>query len=410
MPAEQASVSDLPLNPISEHNRLINIDIIRGVAVLGILLLNIQSFSMIIAAYQNPLAYGDFTGGNQTVYYFTHLFADQKFMTIFATLFGTGIALMAARQEQKGGSARGLHYRRMAILAIIGLIHLYLFWYGDILFFYAIVGMLAFTVRNKTPRFLLISAFFLLLINALLIYLPGFALPYMSDADVHEMMMEWQPTEDLINAEINAFQLSWLEQMNHRMKIGSDMLLNLAFYSFRVLGLMMTGIALYKVDYFGARFSNRSLIIQAILCFCVGCSIILTRLNFNLEQDFPLESILPQENYWGSLLLAYAYMCSLVLFCRTNRLARLKASMANVGKLALTNYLGQTLICTFIFHGWGLGRFGEFDRTEQLLTVLAIWAIQIIFSNSWVKHFQYGPFEWLWRSMTYGKKQPMLRH
>ena len=127
MPAEQASVSDLPLNPISEHNRLINIDIIRGVAVLGILLLNIQSFSMIIAAYQNPLAYGDFTGGNQTVYYFTHLFADQKFMTIFATLFGTGIALMAARQEQKGGSARGLHFRRMAILAIIGLIHLYLF-------------------------------------------------------------------------------------------------------------------------------------------------------------------------------------------------------------------------------------------------------------------------------------------
>lgn len=410
MPAEQASISNLPLNPISEHNRLINIDIIRGVAVLGILLLNIQSFSMIIAAYQNPLAYGDFTGGNQTVYYFIHLFAEQKFMTIFATLFGTGIALMATRQEQKGISARGLHYRRMAILAIVGLIHLYLFWYGDVLFFYAIVGMLAFTVRNKTPRFLLFSGFFLLLINALLIYLPGFALPYMDDTDVQEMMMEWQPTEELINAEINNFQLGWMEQMNHRVEVGTEMLLNYLFYAPRIIGLMMIGMALYKVDYFGARFSNRSLIIQAILCFCVGCSIILTRLNFNLEQGFPLESILPQENYWGSLLLAYAYMCSLVLFCRTDLLARLKASMANVGKLALTNYLGQTLICTFIFHGWGLGKFGEFDRTEQLLTVLAIWAIQIIFSNSWVKHFQYGPFEWLWRSMTYGKKQPMLRH
>ncbi|MFH1754581.1 MAG: hypothetical protein ABIA59_02650 [Candidatus Latescibacterota bacterium] len=139
-------VSSLPA-PIAPGERSVSLDVLRGVAVLGILIMNIQSFSMIEAAYLNPSSYGDLTGLNKWVSIVSHIFADQKFMTIFSILFGAGIVLMTSKAEATGRKSAGLHYRRTFWLLVIGAMHAYLLWHGDILVLYALCSLGVFWFR-----------------------------------------------------------------------------------------------------------------------------------------------------------------------------------------------------------------------------------------------------------------------
>jgi len=395
--------------PMALQSRLLNIDIIRGIALLGILLMNIQAFSMNFSAYSNPTAFGDLTGVNFYVYYLSHLFADQKFMTIFSILFGVGIVLMAENIERKGGSPGKVHYKRMFILAVFGMMHAYLLWFGDILFPYAIAGMIAYTVRKKSVKFLLITAFLSIGFCSLVMFLISLIIPMMEPADLKTMLAVWAPTQEVIDKDILVNQASWLGQMEHRNFMASKMQTNVLFYLFRIVGLMMIGMAMFKLDFFGKRFSNKALTISALITLALGLFLIITGNQANFASGWPIESMLAgvQYNYWGSILLAYSYMSLLIVFCRSSALMKLKSLLANVGKMALTNYLSHTLICGFIFYGWGLGLYGTVDRSEMLLVVLGVWIFQLFFSSFWMARFQYGPFEWLWRSMTYGKRQPL---
>ena len=401
----------MPDKTISNHSpikeRLNNIDIIRGVALLGILIMNIQSFSMITAAYNNPLSFGDFSGLNKIAYYFSHIFADQKFMTIFSILFGASIYLSTKRNESKELSKVIIHYRRMAILACFGLLHLFCLWYGDILFAYAILGMLAYLARNKTAKFMTVTAFILLIINAAIFYVLATLIPYMSDIDIQILEVNWIPSKEVMETEIVANQSSWIAQTSHRTNMAIEMLFSGLFYYCRVLALMLIGMVMIKLNFFEERFDNKSLVTQASFCLFFGILLIISRLQSNLLNNFPISSMFAQENYWGSMLVGYAYICLIMVFCRLKLFIRTKACLANVGRLALTNYLAQTFICTFIFYGWGLGKFGTFERKEQLLLVLCIWIFQILFSILWMKKFRLGPFEWLWRSLTHGSLQKL---
>jgi uncharacterized protein len=395
--------------PMALKSRLMNIDIIRGIALLGILLMNIQAFSMNFSAYSNPTSFGDLTGINFTVYYFSHLFADQKFMTIFSILFGVGIVLMAENIEKKGGNPTKVHYKRMFILALFGILHAYLLWFGDILFPYALAGMIAYTARKKSVRFLLITAFLSIGFCSLLMYIISFAIPYMEAADLQNLLAMWAPTQEMIDKDILVNQASWLGQMEHRNFMASKMQTNVLFYLFRIVGLMMIGMAFFKLDFFGNRFSSKSLAISAVITLALGLLLIITGNQANFDSGWQIDSMMAgiQPNYWGSILMAYSYMSLLVVFCRSSALMKLKSLLANVGKMALTNYLSHTLICGFIFYGWGLGFYGSFERSEMFLVVIGVWLFQLFFSSFWMARFQFGPFEWLWRSMTYGKRQPL---
>lgn len=397
------------VEPLALQSRLLNIDIIRGIALFGILIMNIQAFSMNFSAYSNPTSFGDLTGINFYVYYLSHLFADQKFMTIFSILFGVGIILMAENIERKGGNPTKVHYKRMFILALFGMAHAYLLWFGDILFPYALAGMIAYTARKKSPRFLLITAFILIGFCSLFMYLISFAIPMMPEADLQNLMVMWAPTQEMIDKDILVNQASWLGQMEHRNFMASKMQSNVMFYLFRIIGLMMLGMALFKLDFFGKRFSSKSLVISAIVLIALGLYLIVTGNQANFDSGWKIDSMLAgiQPNYWGSIFMAFAYMSLLVVFCRSSALMALKGLLANVGKMALTNYLSHTLICGFIFYGWGLGYYGSFERSEMLMVVVGIWIFQLFFSSFWMARFQFGPFEWLWRSMTYGKRQPL---
>ena len=395
--------------PMALQSRLLNIDIIRGIALLGILLMNIQAFSMNFSAYSNPTSFGDLNGINFYVYYFSHLFADQKFMTIFSILFGVGIVLMAENIEKKGGNPSKVHYKRMLILAVFGLLHAYLLWFGDILFPYALAGMIAYTARKKPVKFLFMTAFLSIGFCSVVMFLTSFAIPLMEEADIQNLLAVWAPTQEMIDKDILVNQASWLGQMEHRNFMASKMQTNVLFYMFRIVGLMMIGMALFKLDFFGERFSNKRLTISAVVAFALGLVLIITGNQANFDSGWGLDSMMSgiQSNYWGSILMAYSYMSLLIVFCRSSALMKLKGLLANVGKMALTNYLSHTLICGFIFYGWGLGFYGSFERSDMLLVVIGIWIFQLFFSNFWMSHFRFGPFEWLWRSMTYGKFQPL---
>ena len=145
-----------PLGPIGGSQRILSLDVLRGVAVLGILVMNIQCFAMIMAAYINPTTYGSLEGVNGWVWYLGHLFADMKFMTIFSMLFGAGVIVMTSRREAAGQGSAGVHYRRMAWLLVFGLVHAHLLWYGDILYHYAMCGFVLYLFR-KAPPWLLIA-------------------------------------------------------------------------------------------------------------------------------------------------------------------------------------------------------------------------------------------------------------
>ena len=148
------------ISPISTENRIISLDILRGFAILGILIMNIQSFSMITAAYVNPTAYGDLTGINKWTWIISHIIADNKFMTIFSILFGAGIVLMSDKIKKAGRKQAGIYYRRIFWLFVIGMVHAYLFWYGDILVCYAVCGLIVFLFRNLKPGWLLFFGLF----------------------------------------------------------------------------------------------------------------------------------------------------------------------------------------------------------------------------------------------------------
>lgn len=404
-------MSESTSSPISTSNRLVNIDIIRGVALLGILIMNIQAFSMIFAAYSNPTAYGDLTGVNYYVYYFSHLLADQKFMSIFSLLFGVGIVLMADNIERKGQSPRKIHFTRMFILALFGLAHAYLLWFGDILFAYAIAGMIIYGARNKSPRFLFILAFCLISVCSLIMWAASFSLPYMQPHEIQEMQMFWAPDAETVQKDLSANLSSWIGQTDIRNKMAATMQGNIVFYMFRIIGLMAIGMALYKMDFFGERFSKKALMSTGVIALISGLALIAYGNQLNFAAGWPLESMLSgiQYNYWGSMIVAYSYLAFLIVFCRTNAFGKVKSVLANVGRMALTNYLMQSFICGFIFYGWGLGFYGSAERFEQLVVVLGVWAFQLSLSTFWMNRFKFGPFEWVWRSLTYRQLQPLKR-
>ncbi|MDO6427334.1 DUF418 domain-containing protein [Thalassotalea sp. 1_MG-2023] len=398
-------------HPVQTSDRLIAIDLIRGVALLGILIMNIQAFAMTFSAYSNPTVYGDLTGVNYYVYYFSHVFANQKFMTIFSLLFGCSIILMADHIVKKGGNASKIHYKRMFILAVVGLAHAYLLWFGDILFPYAIAGTFAYLGRNLSAKSLFISGFILISLSSLLMWFAGFSLPYWEQADLDAVKVLWMPTYEFIQQDLLNNRGSWLEQMDARRIMAAKMQTNIIFYIPRILGLMFVGIALYKINFFGQRFSTKSLLIAGGVSFILSTIAIVVELeqNFALNWKFELMFLGIQHNYWGSILMAFSYMCFLLVFSRCNILVLLQKALANVGRMALTNYLSHTIICCIIFYGWGFGLYGSLERIEQFAVVLAIWLFQLVFSTYWLKHYRFGPFEWVMRSLTYNSLQPLKK-
>lgn len=398
-----------PPAPVRDADRIVSMDVLRGFVLLGILVMNIQSFAMPIAAYMNPTAYGDLTGANLWVWIVSHLFFDQKFMTIFSLLFGAGVLLMTERAGDEGGR---LHRRRMGWLVLFGLLHAHLLWYGDILYTYGMCGLAAYFFRHAAPRTLLMAGAAFILIGLLLPIGLGAIMPPEELTKVRDE--SWQPTAEVRERELNAYRGGPLAQAAHR---SPEALLFQTFYFFlfafwKVFGLMLVGMALLKLDVFTARRSVSFYAKFAAVNLAIGLPIVIYGMLQNFAHGWSVEYSMflgAGYNYVGSTFVSFGYIGLFMAIVRAGAIEALTARLAAVGRMAFSNYILQTLIATTIFYGHGFGLFGSVERTGQVAIVLAVWALQLFVSPIWLRHYQFGPLEWVWRSLTYGAPQPMRR-
>ncbi|HEX7858896.1 MAG TPA: DUF418 domain-containing protein [Verrucomicrobiae bacterium] len=386
------------------------IDVLRGVAVLGILLMNIQSFSMVESAYMNPGSYGDFTGLNAVVWALGRLFADQKFMTLFSLLFGAGLVLMAEKAVANGRRPSAAHYRRMVVLLGVGLAHAYLLWYGDILTIYAVCGLVVYLVRKWRPAILFGIGVAFVLVGAAIFGVLQLTFDYWPHEVMAEVESLWNPTPDRTQWQLDIYREGYMRQFEHRVpttfSFQTQTFLMLFFW--RVSGLMLIGMALFKWKVLGAYrtagFYKRMLVFGLL----VGLPIEACGMYYMNALDWDVRVMIPGMlfNYFSSLFIAAAYIGIVMLIHQSGRFSAFERKMSAVGRMAFTNYIMQTLICTMLFYGQGFGLFGHLERWQQVLVVVAVWVLQVLWSEWWLKRFENGPLEWFWRCATYMRVMP----
>jgi uncharacterized protein len=400
------------VGPVPASRRIQAIDVLRGAAILGILPMNMQLIAMIDSAYLNPYA-GSWTDNqNVSVWVALQVLIGHKDLSVFSMLFGAGILLMNARRGESGQSTTALHYSRMAVLFAFGMVHAYLVWSGDILVTYAICGCLAYLLRNLRPGPLLAIGSAAYAVPMVLLIVAQLILPFLGEGAVATVHDIFRPAPEMI-AEHNAiYGGSWWTQMSAR--AGAALGLQTGLFLLGLLwvcgGMMLVGMAFHKWGVFSARLPDRTYGLMAATGGAVGLSLILWGLWRNFAADWNPESALlggrvPSET--AAPIMAAAWIGMVMLICKKGIFRRLTEPVSAIGRMALTNYLAHSLICTLIFYGHGMGLVGRIDRIGQLLMTIALWAATLIWSPMWLKRFHFGPMEWLWRSLSHAQRQPM---
>ncbi|HMO12573.1 MAG TPA: DUF418 domain-containing protein [Pirellulaceae bacterium] len=393
------------------RQRIESLDLIRGVALLGILIVNIQAMAMIGSAYSNPQAFGDFAGSNFWVWWITEVFFESKMMAIFSMLFGAGIILLTDRVKDRGASPFWIHGRRMLWLLLFGILHAHLIWFGDILYSYAICGFTVFFFRKMSPRTLLALGICSATVPFVFNVGVGASMGFMPQGTIENFRESWLPSSERVAAEVDAYRGSWFDQFKQRSSMATTMqtfVFGIILF-WRASGMMLIGMALFKLGYLTNQRSLQEYRRTILICLSVGFTLALFGVQKNIAEQFRMEYSMffgPLPNYVGSVFVAVGYIGVLSLWQRTRFLSGLQYALRAVGRMALTNYLMQSVLATTIFYGFGLGWFGQVSRTEQLGIVAGIWVLQLVWSPVWLHYFRFGPFEWLWRSLTYVRIQP----
>ncbi|HCF8672654.1 TPA: DUF418 family protein [Klebsiella pneumoniae] len=370
--------------------RNVTLDFVRGVAILGILLLNISAFGLPKAAYLNPAWSGSASLSDAWTWALLDLLAQVKFLTLFALLFGAGLQLLLPRGKRWIQS-------RLTLLALLGFIHGLFFWDGDILLAYALVGLVSWRMVREAHH---VKSLFN---TGVVLYLTGIAvLVLLGMISGTAANRSWAP--DAANLQYEQY---WklhggMEAVSNRADMLSDNLLALgAQYGWQLAGMMLMGAALMRSGWLKRQFSLRHYRRTGALLVAAGMAVNLPAIfaQWYLAWDYrwcafllqaPRELSAPLQAI-GYAALAWGYWPQLCRF-------RLVGAIACVGRMALTNYLLQTLICTTLFYHLGL--FMRFDRLQLLAFVPPIWAVNLLVSSLWLRRFRQGPVEWLWRQLT----------
>lgn len=370
--------------------RNVTLDFVRGVAILGILLLNISAFGLPKAAYLNPAWSGSASLSDAWTWALLDLLAQVKFLTLFALLFGAGLQLLLPRGKRWIQS-------RLTLLAMLGFIHGLFFWDGDILLAYALVGLVSWRMVREAHH---VKSLFN---TGVVLYLTGIAvLVLLGMISGTAANRSWAP--DAANLQYEQY---WklhggMEAVSNRADMLSDNLLALgAQYGWQLAGMMLMGAALMRSGWLKGQFSLRHYRRTGALLVAAGMAVNLPAIfaQWYLAWDYrwcafllqaPRELSAPLQAI-GYAALAWGYWPQLCRF-------RLVGAIACVGRMALTNYLLQTLICTTLFYHLGL--FMRFDRLQLLAFVPPIWAVNLLVSSLWLRRFRQGPVEWLWRQLT----------
>ena len=299
-------------------------------------------------------------------------------------------------------------------LLAIGLVHAYLIWEGDILVPYALCGILLLWWVRRFPAWaLMASAVGVLAVGAAMSIGHGLAWDSMSEAERAEELLLWMPSPEQAREQVAGMLGSYTDVVVRRAPfvfMGQTFIF-LVFFFWRCGGMMLLGMALYKWGFLDGRRPARVYHIVAATCLPAGLALAwygmvsLERIRFAMPQ----RTVSDLWNYAGAILASLGYAAVVILIVKRGAFSHLRARLAAVGQMALSNYLLHSAITSVLFLGWGFGFAGRADYAEQLGVVAAIWVVQLALSPVWLRHYRFGPAEWLWRSLTYWKRQPMRR-
>lgn len=399
------------INPTTPNERLESLDIVRGFALFGIFLVNMPAFQWPDLLAQLYLLPESLSALDEKIRLFFDLLIQGKFYTIFAFLFGVGFYLFMNKASNQGDGGRRLYLRRIGVLALFGFIHLVFFWYGDILLTYALAGLFLLFFYHRSVTTLLVWACLLMLLFAILIALNILLISSFSEAQLGEVMALG---EAAIDEAITIYQQASInEWLAYRWQAEVIPILeNIPFSALSVLFMFLVGLVAAKKGFIQHPESHRSLLYKVIgiglvLSLPISVAIILLHLgilHFGLLTSYIRHVLVSISGVFLSLVYI-AFL--LLLFQKEKWLYRLRP-LGYAGRMALSNYIGQTLVGVGIYTG--LGWFGQINLLQGVLIAVPVYILQIIFSYYWLKRYRFGPLEWVWRSLTYGKIQPMKNH
>lgn len=430
------------LKPVSASERIQTIDVLRGFALFGILLVNFAFFNASIfeAFSMNP---AEMSSAEYAVSAVVAFFATGKFYPLFSFLFGLGFAVQLTRAEARGGPFKWTYTKRLLVLLVIGILHGALIWAGDILTLYAICGffmLLLFMLKRAieapfkradgTRRRL---PLWVVLLVAAIFTLPGLgAMQWFAQIEqVRELQasgaelterqkaiaetMEQQQSffaEEKLEAARKAYgEGSWLEVTEQRVTDFGLMLSNVPFMMWFILTMFLIGGVFGRLNLIG-RAAEKKKIFIGLLIVSLGIGVPLAwryaEMHFHVDFTQPSREmgVAMVINQYAGLFMALSYVAAITLLMLTPA-KKMLGLLAPVGRMALTNYLLQSFVSTFIFYGYGLAFFGSFNEVSGLVYCVIFFALQIPLSHWWMNRFAFGPVEWLWRTLTYGKRQPM---
>lgn len=430
--------------PISQQERIVFLDSLRGIAILGILLMNIPGFGLPYAAI------GDFSMQPQgdLNYFFWYVFGPGVFegsmRGLFSMLFGAGMFIFISRLEKRttGLMAAELFMRRQLWLLVFGLFHAYiLFWFWDVLFHYAVCGIVLFAFRRLQPKYLFIAAAFCLLAMTAnenknlyrdkkmisrgeLIAKIDTTTTKLTDKQKEQLgeMTELKESstpegkKKKIDKQIAAVTGSFSELYKERSKAAERSETFGVYYwaIWDVSLFMLLGLAFFKLGILQGEAKTKIYAWMAILGLGLGLPLSYLFVNYDVSHNFnwfeitktkpfdfyEIQRFVHSIGIFGLIMLLYKSGWSKWFF----------ALLRPVGQMAFTNYLTQSIMCGFFFLGIGLGYFGKLEYHQLFYVVAGVWIIQITWSHIWLRYFRFGPLEWLWRSLTYWKKQPMKKN
>lgn len=429
-------------SPVNQRERIRIIDIIRGIAVLGILLMNIPYFAQPAIQAYNINVMNEYSGINYFIWWGVEGLFEGTMRALFSMLFGAGCLLLIGRLSEKPGvDAALIYYRRLIWLFLFGMFHAYiLLWPGDILYAYAICGLFLYPFKDIKPKFLFIISMGLMLAmvakgtyelynykqirvqgeSAMALDKYKIVLTEDQKAD-KERWLDYQEKVKPENMQKEAqketarMQQDYFGIFNYLSGISAK-LEGKKFYHWNFLDnmiLIFLGMAFFKWGILTAARSKKFYWMLLISGYGLGLPLNFLDLSASVETRFDYtllaDKVLFELYEVRRILIACGHLSLVILLFKYGFFKKIFYWMSRVGQMAFSNYLMQTIICITVFYGFGFGLYGQLERYEDYYVVGCIWIFQVIFSNIWLHYFRFGPFEWVWRSLTYLKKQPFKK-
>ena len=423
------------LDPVADAERISSVDMLRGAALLGIALMNILFSGLPLAADFNPKVSGGSTGPNLAAFFLQYVLFDGKMRGLFSIMFGASTYLLIGRLEGKGAGLRAaeIFYWRLLWLMLFGVIHAYLIWHGDILYAYALLGLVLLPLLRVRPRNLLIAAGVVLLVMTGMTIARGFHIrkthdlaqeAYKAEAaakplteEQKDAKSEWEsarknfsPSADDLKKEREMYSGSYCHLVAKRAAIVKEWHSAPFYFSgLDMFMMMLVGIAFIKSGILSAERSNAFYWRLLALSYGICLPISAFAAWKSWQQGFePLQTAFTFSTYQlGRVGMTLGHAAALLLLYKHGFWAAMQARLSAVGRMAFSNYIAHSIVYGFVFYGYGFNLFDKLQRYQLYYVVLGLWIFSLIWSPIWLRHFRFGPLEWGWRSLTYWKRQPM---